>query len=207
MARYLGPVCRLCRREKEKLFLKGNRCITKCTLEKRNSSPGERKGRSPRISDYGRGLREKQKLRQMYGILDKQFRLYFRMAEARRGVTWENLLQFLERRLDNVIYHSGFAVSRREARQLIGHGHFLVNNHRVDIPSYLVEAGDIVDIRGKSRKGIKNIMKITENREIPSWLELDKTKVTAKVSKIPSQEEISVPVDGQLVIGFCSRRA
>ncbi|MBT9131672.1 30S ribosomal protein S4 [candidate division NPL-UPA2 bacterium Unc8] len=205
MARYLGPVCRLCRREKEKLFLKGNRCVTKCTLEKRNSPPGEQRGRPPRISDYGRQLREKQKLRQMYGILDKQFRSYFRMAEARRGVTWESLLQFLERRLDNVIFHLGLAVSRREARQLIGHGHFRVNNHRVDISSYLVEAGDIIDVREKSRKVIKKVMKITENREIPLWLKLNKAKVTAKVSKIPSQEEISVPVDEQLVIGFCSR--
>ncbi|MBT9138176.1 MAG: 30S ribosomal protein S4 [Syntrophomonadaceae bacterium] len=205
MARYLGPVCRLCRREKEKLFLKGNRCVTKCTLEKRNSPPGEQRGRPPRISDYGRQLREKQKLRQMYGILDKQFRSYFRMAEARRGVTWESLLQFLERRLDNVIFHLGLAVSRREARQFIGHGHFRVNNHRVDISSYLVEAGDIIDVREKSRKVIKKVMKITENREIPLWLELNKAKVTAKVSKIPSQEEISVPVDEQLVIGFCSR--
>lgn len=205
MARYLGPVCRLCRREKEKLFLKGNRCIAKCTLEKRNSSPGGQRGGSPRISDYGRGLREKQKLRRMYGILDKQFRSYFNMAKARRGVTWETLLQFLERRLDNVIYHSGLAISRREARQLIRHGHFRLNNHRMDIPSYLVEAGDLIDVREKSHKRIKKIMEITEERETPLWLEVNKAKVTVKVSKIPSQEEISSPVDEQLVIGFCSR--
>ena len=205
MARYLGPVCRLCRREKEKLFLKGNRCIVKCTLEKRNSPPGGQRGRSPRISDYGQRLREKQKLRQIYGILDKQFRSYFNMAESWRGVTWENLLQFLERRFDNVIYHSGFAVSRREARQLISHGHFRINNRRVDIPSYLVEAGDLINVREKSREGIEKIMEITENREVPLWLELNKTKVAVKVSKIPSQEEISSPVDEKLVIGFCTR--
>lgn len=205
MARYLGPVCRLCRREKEKLFLKGNRCVVKCTFEKRNSPPGGQKGRSPRISDYGQRLREKQKLRRMYGILDKQFRSYFSMAESRRGVTWENLLQFLERRFDNVIYHSGFAVSRREARQLINHGHFRINNHRMDIPSYLVEAGDLINVREKSRKGIEKIMEITENRETPLWLELNKTKVSVKVSKIPSKEEISSPVDEKLVIGFCTR--
>lgn len=205
MGRYLGPVCRLCRREKEKLFLKGNRCIVKCTLEKRNSPPGGQRGRSPRISDYGQQLREKQKLRRMYGIFDKQFRSYFDMAEAQRGVTWENLLQFLERRLDNVIYHSGLAVSRKEARQLIGHGHFRLNNRRMDIPSYLVEAGDLIETKEKSRKGIKKIMEITENKEIPLWLEVNKTKIAVKVSKIPSQDEISSPVNGKLVIGFCSR--
>jgi small subunit ribosomal protein S4 len=205
MARYLGPVCRLCRREKEKLFLKGNRCITKCTLEKRNSPPGGQREKPSRITDYGRQLREKQKLRQMYGILDGQFRSYFYMAQAHRGVTWETLLQFLERRLDNVIYHSGFSVSRREARQLIGHGHFRLNNHRIDIPSYLVEEGDLIDVREKSHKRIKKIMEITENREVPLWLEIDKAKMAVKVSKIPSQGEISSPVDKRLVIGFCSR--
>ncbi len=205
MARYLGPVCRLCRREKEKLFLKGNKCKVKCTLEKRNSPPGEQRERPLRISDYGERLREKQKLRRIYGVGERQLRSYFNMAERQRGVTWENLLQFLERRFDNVIYQSGFVTSRGEARQLISHGHFRINNRRVNIPSYLVEAGDLIDVREKSRRRIKKIMETAEEREVPLWLELNKTKMTVKVSRIPRPEEISSPVDGKLVVEFCSK--
>lgn len=208
MARYTGPVCKLCRREREKLFLKGSKCYTgKCILGKKDYPPGKRGKRPSKLSDYGLQLREKQKVRRMYGVLERQFRIYFRMAERKKGITGENLLQILERRLDNIVFRLGFALSRRQARQLVGHGHFQVNGKKVDIPSYLVKAGDIISVREKSRKvgKFKEIMEVTEKRDVPNWMELERDKLTGKAVKIPSREEMAIPVREQLIVELCSR--
>ncbi|MCK4261541.1 30S ribosomal protein S4 [bacterium] len=206
MARYIGPICKLCRREGEKLFLKGSKCLgPKCIMERRKPSPGGGRGRRTRkLSDYGLRLREKQKLRRMYGILDRQFRRYFRMAERKRGITGEVLLQLLERRLDNIVFRLGFAISRNEARQLVRHGHFEVNEKRVNIPSYLVKAGDTIKARDKSKK-IKDVMEFTKEREMPGWLELDRKSLAGTVAKIPSRKEIAVPVQEKLIVELLSR--
>ena len=208
MARYTGPVCKLCRREREKLFLKGSKCYTaRCILKKKDYPPGKKAQRPSKLSDYGLQLREKQKVRRMYGVLEKQFRIYFRMAERKKGITGENLLQILERRLDNIVFRLGLALSRCQARQLVNHGHFQINDKKVDIPSYLVKAGDIIRPREKSRKldKFKEIIELTEGREVPNWLELDKSSLTGTVTKIPSREEIAVPVREQLIVELCSR--
>lgn len=208
MARYIGPVCKLCRREREKLFLKGSKCYTgKCILGKKEYPPGERGKRPSKLSDYGLQLREKQKVRRMYGILERQFRIYFRMAERKKGITGENLLQILERRLDNIVFRFGFALSRRQSRQLVRHGHFQVNDKKVDIPSYLVKAGDIIRVGEKSRKlnKFKEIMELTGEREVPNWLELDRSNLTGTVAKVPSREEMAVPIREQLIVELCSR--
>ena len=209
MARYIGPVCKLCRREGEKLFLKGNKCLgPKCILEKRNSPPGQGKKRRPgKLSDYGLRLREKQKLRRMYGLLDRQFRSYFRMAEKKKAITGEVLLQLLERRLDNIVFRLGFAASRNEARQLVRHGHFQVNGRRVNIPSYLIKAGDTIRVDEKSKKlvRIKEIMELTKEREVAGWLELDRRGLAGTVAKIPSREEIAVPIQEKLIVELLSR--
>ncbi|MCD5390441.1 30S ribosomal protein S4 [candidate division NPL-UPA2 bacterium] len=206
MARHIGPVCKLCRREGEKLFLKGNKCLgPKCILEKRNSPPGQ--GKKQKFSDYGLRLREKQKLRRMYGLLDRQFRSYFRMAEKKKGITGEILLQLLERRLDNIVFRLGFATSRNEARQLVRHSHFQVNGRRVNIPSYLIKAGDTIRVKEKSKKvvRIKEIMELTKEREVPGWLELDRKSLAGTVAKIPSREEIAVPIQEKLIVELLSR--
>ena len=208
MARYTGPVCKLCRREREKLFLKGSKCYTsKCILRKKDYPPGKRDKRPGKLSDYGLQFREKQKVRRIYGVLERQFRIYFRMAERKKGVTGENLLQILERRLDNIVFRLGFALSRCQARQLVRHGHFQVNDKRVDIPSYLVKVGDIIRVGGKSRKldKFKEIMELTGEREVPNWLELDKSGLTGTVDKIPSREEMAIPIQEQLIVELCSR--
>ena len=208
MARYRGPVCRLCRREGVKLFLKGDRCYTdKCAMERRPYPPGQHGQMRRKKTEYALLLREKQKLKRIYGVLEKQFRRYFEEAERQKGVTGENLLILLERRLDNVIYRMGFANSRNQARQLVRHGHVLVNGKKVDIPSYLVDVGDEIAIREKSREipFIKEAMESVSRRGIPSWLEVDPDNFKGKVKALPTREEIAIPVQEQLIVEFYSK--
>lgn len=210
MARYIGSVCKLCRREGMKLFLKGTRCFTeKCAIERRNYSPGQhgQQRQRTRATEYSTQLREKQKVKRIYGILERQFRGCFHKAERQKGVTGENLLQILERRLDNVVYKLGFSSSRKEARQLVSHGHFLVNGKMTDIPSFLLKEGDIVAVKQKSGEmtAIHNALSSIEARGLPSWLELDKGNLQGKVKSVPTKEDISLPVNEQLVVEFYSR--
>jgi small subunit ribosomal protein S4 len=209
MARYIGPVCRLCRREGMKLFLKGERCYTeKCAIEKRNFAPGQHgKTRKSKLAGYGVQLREKQKVKRIYGVLEDQFRHYFEQAERTRGITGETLLQLLERRLDNVAYRLGFATSRAQARQLVRHGHFTVNGRKVDIPSFSVKPGDEVAIRQSSRKNVSILHAVEEvkGRGIPEWLQFDAEGMSAKVSSIPTREQINLPVQEQLIVELYSK--
>jgi small subunit ribosomal protein S4 len=210
MARYTGPECRLCRREGVKLFLKGNKCTTdKCAFERRNYAPGmHNKGSRGKISDYGKQLREKQKLRRTYGLLEKQFRGYYEIASRKHGVTGEILLQLLERRLDNIVYRMGYAVNRLASRQLVTHGHVRVNGRKVDIPSFQVKAGDRVEIKDKSRElpGVRYAIETLARRGgVPSWLEVTQDTVSGKVVKIPSKEEIALPIEEQLVVELYSK--
>lgn len=209
MGRYTGPSCRLCRRAGEKLFLKGDRCFSpKCAIEKRNYPPGEHgQRRVKKVTDYGLQLREKQKMKRVYSILERQFRNYFHMAERQKGMTGENLLRLLERRLDNVVYRVGFASSRIEARQIVRHGHLLVNGRRVDIPSYLVRPGDQVQVSDKSREmlAIKAALEGVKKRELPSWLELDPQAMRGVVRALPAREDIVIPVQEQLVVALYSK--
>lgn len=208
MARYTDPVCRLCRREGLKLFLKGERCYTdKCAIERRNYPPGEHGQARPKFSEYALQLREKQKVRRMYGLLEGQFRRYFEMAERSKGVTGEVLLQLLERRLDNMVYRMGFATSRAEARQLVRHGHFAVNGRKVDIPSYLVGPGDVVSVRQRSRKvgRIQEALAQAEHRGAPEWLEVDREAFTARVKALPARADLSIPVNEKLIIELYSK--
>lgn len=208
MGRYIGSVCRLCRREGIKLFLKGARCYTeKCAVERRTYPPGQHGQTRPRISEYSMQLREKQKLRRIYGLLERQFMGYFHKAAKKKGVTTEYLLQYLERRLDNVVYRIGFASSRNEARQLVGHGNIVVNGRKVNIPSYLVREGDTIEVKEKSR-GIVPIQKALEGldtRGLPSWLELDKANLKGRVKATPAKEDIELPVNVQMVVELYSR--
>ena len=208
MARYRDALCRLCRRESEKLFLKGDRCYTdKCAIERRKYAPGQHGQRRRKFSDYALQLREKQKAKETYGVLEKQFKNYFHMAEKKKGVTGSILLQLLERRLDNVVYRLGFASNRRQARQLVLHCHFTVNEKRVNIPSYLVRPGDIIGLREKSRKLSiieENVSKI-EHRGLPSWVEVDASNLQGKVLHSPAREEIQLPVQEQLIIELYSK--
>lgn len=208
MARYTGALCRLCRREGEKLFLKGSRCYTdKCAVEKRKYAPGQHGQNRGKISDYGIQLREKQKVRRIYGIMENQFRLYFKKASSMKGITGEILLQIMERRLDNVIYRMGFAVNRREARQIVRHGHFLVNGRPVDIPSYILKAGDVVEVRESSRniQVISESLSMAEHKGFPEWIEMDMQNMKGKFVRIPSREEIQLPVQEQLIVEFYSK--
>ena len=209
MARYIGPVCRLCRREGMKLFLKGERCYTdKCAIEKRNLPPGQHgKLRKAKLVGYGLQLREKQKVKRIYGVLEDQFRGYFEQAERTRGITGETLLQLLERRLDNVIYRLGLATSRAQARQLVRHGHFLVNGKKVDIPSYSVKPGDLVTVLGRSQKNptIEHAMEEVKGRGIPGWLAFDATSITGRIVSIPTREQINLPVQEQLIVELYSK--
>ena len=209
MARYRGAVCRLCRREGTKLFLKGERCFSdKCALEKRPYPPGEHgRARRLRIIGYGLQLREKQKVRRIYGVLERQFRIYFKKAERKRGITGENLLSLLERRLDNVVFRLGFASSRPQARQIVRHGHIEVNGKKVDIPSYLVKKGDTIAVREKSKKleAITQAMQLTQNRPVPKWLEVDYDNLVGKVVEYPSREDIDFPVQEQLIVELYSK--
>ena len=209
MARYRGPVCRLCRREGMKLFLKGERCYKeKCAIERRNAPPGQHgTGRRRKVRAYGLQLREKQKLRRIYGLLEGQFRRTFDDANRRKGVTGENLLQLLELRLDNVVYSLGFATSRTQARQLVRHGHIQVSGRRVDIPSFRVRMGMEIGIREKSQKNvhIAEAVEFAQGRGIPPWLELDADKLQGKVLEIPVREDVRFPIQEQLIVELYSR--
>lgn len=209
MARYRGPVCRLCRREGMKLFLKGERCYKeKCAIERRNVPPGQHGGaRRRKVRAYGLQLREKQKLRRIYGLLEGQFRRTFDEANRRRGVTGENLLQLLELRLDNVVYSLGFATSRTQARQLVRHGHIEVDGTRVDIPSYRVRKGEQITLREKSRKvqSIVEALEFAQGRGIPQWLELDAANFSGTVLELPTREDIRFPIQEQLIVELYSR--
>ena len=209
MARYIGPVCRLCRREGMKLFLKGERCYTeKCAIEKRNVPPGQHgRSRKAKMVGYGVQLREKQKVKRTYGVLENQFRRYFEAADRQKGITGELLLQMLERRLDNVVYRLGFATSRPQARQLVRHGHFTVNGRKVDIPSYPVRAGDTVAVRGKSGQNptIQHAVEEVKGRGIPEWLAIDQAALSGKVSQLPTRAQINLPVQEQLIVELYSK--
>jgi len=209
LARYTDSSCRLCRREGLKLFLKGDRCYSeKCSFERRGYAPGDHgQSHKKQNSDYGTQLREKQKLKRMYGLLEKQFRGYFEKADRQKGITGTNLLVLLERRLDNMVFRLGFANSRIEARQLVSHGHFLVNNKAVNIPSYLLKAGDEITIKESSRKinRILEAMETVARRGIPNWLGLDKDNFRATIKMLPVREDLTMPVQEQLVVELYSK--
>ena len=208
MARYSAAVCRLCRREGQKLFLKGDRCFTdKCALERRAYPPGMHgQGRS-KTSEYGQQLREKQKARRYYGILESQFRSYYEMAVRRKGQTGENLLALCESRLDNTVYRLGFAMSRPEARQLVLHGHFTVNGSKVNIPSYLVKPGMVITLKESSRslEKIKGNIEANSFRQPPKWLDYDRNTLTAKVVAMPQKEDIDLPIEEHLIVELYSK--
>ena len=208
MARYTGAVCRLCRREGQKLFLKGERCYSeKCSVGIRGYAPGQHGQGRKKSSEYGLQLRAKQTARRFYGVQEGQFRHYFEIAERKQGVTGDNLLRILESRLDNVVYRVGFASSRAEARQLVGHGHFEVNGQKVNIPSYLVKVGDTITIKDKSRSSekIKEILDTTDSRTVPQWLSLDKNTLSASVTKMPVREDIDLPIEEHLIVELYSK--
>ncbi|KAB3535499.1 30S ribosomal protein S4 [Alkaliphilus pronyensis] len=207
MARYTDAVCRLCRREGMKLYLKGDRCYSdKCAINKRNVPPGQHGLSRKKLSNYGIQLREKQKAKRFYGVLETQFRKYFEMADKQAGITGENLLRILESRLDNVVYRLGLATSRAEARQLVVHGHFTVNGNKVDIPSYLVSIGDSIAVRDKSRSSEK-FKAIAENFNgtVPNWLSVDMEKLEGKIVSLPSREDIDLPIAENLIVELYSR--
>ncbi len=209
MARYTGAVCRLCRREGQKLFLKGDRCYTdKCALEHRSYAPGMHgNARNKKLSEYGVQLREKQKARRYYGVSEKQFSHYFELAEKRQGQAGENLLAILESRMDNVAYRLGFAMSRAEARQLVRHGHFTVNGKKVDIPSYQVKTGDVIELKETSRSmdKFKGSLEANASRVIPKWLEFDQANKVAKVVAVPAREDIDLPIEEHLIVELYSK--
>src|SRR5690554_2205721 len=208
MARYRGSVCRICRREGEKLYLKGERCYTdKCAIDRRPYPPGEHGQGRHKQSEYGLQLREKQKVRRIYGILEKQFRNYFEKAEKTPGITGENFLQILERRLDNVVYRLGFATSRNEARQFVLHGHILVNGRKVNIPSYQVDVDDLITIKEKSRKStrLKEVFEFNAEITVPKWLSVNMEKGEGKILALPDREDIDYPVEEHLIVEFYSR--
>jgi small subunit ribosomal protein S4 len=209
MAVYHDAKCRLCRREGQKLFLKGTRCFTdKCAIERRGYAPGEH-GKSRRVKEtnYGQQLREKQKARRLYGVLERQFRQYFAKASEAKGVTGEVLLQMLERRLDNIVYRLGLALSHHQARQLVRHGHFQVNGKKVDVPSYLVSAGDVVSVRDRSKKMpvFLTSLEARKGQWVPEWLELDSGAVSGRVLNIPTRQSIQVPIREQLIVELYSK--
>lgn len=208
MARHIDPVCKLCRREGMKLFLKGDRCFTlKCAIEKRNYPPGDHGQRRSKPSEYGLQLREKQKMKRIYGVHETQFRNYFEMAARQKGITGENLVRLLEQRLDNVVHRLGFGASRPQARMLIGHGHIRVNGRRVTIPAYLVRAGDVVEVTpaSRDREAIKVALEGAKKRRVPTWLELDAANFKGTVRTLPSKEEMAIPVQEQLVVALYSK--
>ena len=207
MARYTEAVCRMCRRECQKLFLKGDRCYTKCALENRSYPPGQHgQGRS-KSSEYGQQLREKQKAKRYYGVLESQFRSYYEMAERRQGKTGENLLSILECRLDNVVYRLGFAMSRAEARQMVSHGHFTVNGRKVNIPSYQVKPGMVITLKESSRglEKIKANIEANSSRPAPKWLEYDANNQIAKVVGVPARDDIDLPIEEHLIVELYSK--
>jgi small subunit ribosomal protein S4 len=209
MARYIDAVCRLCRRGGEKLFLKGTRCTTpKCAISKRAYAPGQHgQGRRQKLSNYGLQLKEKQKAKWMYGVLEKQFRRYFQIASKTKGVTGKVLLQLLERRLDNVIFRLGIGTSRAQSRQVVRHNFVFVNTQRVNIPSFLVKQGDVIEIKSKEKasKKIKDNLELSKDRSVPSWLELNLQELKAKVVRLPEKEDIQQPIQEQLIVELYSK--
>jgi small subunit ribosomal protein S4 len=208
MARYTGPVCKLCRREGVKLFLKGDKCISKCTLDRRSSRPGQHGGgRSRKESGYAKQLREKQRVRRTYGVLERQFHKHFESAARHPGKTSENLLQILEMRLDNLVYRMGFADSRAQARQLVCHGHFAVNGRKTDIPSFIAKPNDVITVRERS-KGVeyfKTRTLLLDQKGVPTWLSLSKEELSGRVVTIPSRADLELPFDEQMVVEFYQR--
>jgi small subunit ribosomal protein S4 len=208
MARYTEAVCKLCRREGEKLYLKGERCYSgKCSISKRAYGPGQHGQARKKVSEYGLQLREKQKLRRFYGVLERQFSNYFTLADRKKGITGENLLQMLESRLDNVIYRLGLGASRKEARQLVRHGHFLVNGKKVNIPSFLVKTGDVVTVKESSVSSVKLKQNLEDaaSKSIPEWLEYNATTYTATVKALPTRAQIDIPIQEHLIVELYSR--
>ena len=208
MARYTGAVCRLCRREGKKLFLKGERCYTgKCAVTRRASVPGQHGKPRKKVSDYGVQLRSKQTCRRYYGVLESQMEKYFEMAERKPGMTGENLLRILESRLDNVVYRLGFASSRAEARQLVRHNHFTLNGHKANIPSILLKAGDVVAVAEKSRTSdkIKSVIEANSSRPVPKWLDVNADKMEARIVELPNREDIDLDVEEHYIVEFYSK--
>jgi small subunit ribosomal protein S4 len=208
MARYTGPVCKLCRREGVKLFLKGDKCMTKCTLERRNTRPGQHgTGRPRKASGYALQLREKQKVRRTYGVLERQFKKEFDIAARRPGKTSENLLQVLEMRLDNLVYRLGFADSRAQARQLVCHGHFAVNGRKTDIPSFIAKPNDVITVRerSKSLEYFKIRALLLAQKGVPAWLRLDTNEMSGRVITLPSRTDLELPFEEQMVVEFYQR--
>ena len=208
MARYTKTNCRLCRRENLKLFLKGERCYTeKCAYDRRNYPPGQHGQSRKKFSDYGTQLREKQKVKRIYGILENQFRNIFKEADRQKGITGETLLALLERRFDNIVYRLGFANSRDEARQLVRHNHFLINQSKVNIPSYLVKPGDVIELREKSKKVVRVLEALegVARRGVPQWLELDKDQMKGSMKGLPAREEITLPIQEKLIVELYSK--
>jgi small subunit ribosomal protein S4 len=208
MARYTGPVCRHCRRDGLKLFLKGTRCDTpKCAFERRENPPGQQAFRRGKLTDYGIHLREKQKVKHYYGVLERQFRRYFTRAERTKGNTGDALMSLLERRLDNVVHRLGFGLSRAQSRQLVGHGHITVNGHRVDVPSYLVRPGDVIRVKNRAKSLDAVRASLAEvSRDIPDYLSISETAIPEGiVSRYPGPDDVSIPVQTQLIVELCSR--
>ncbi len=208
MARYTGPSCKLCRREGTKLFLKGERCTSgKCAFDHRSTAPGQHGAARKKIEEYGKQLREKQKARRYYGVLEGQFKHYYELAEKKEGITGENLLIILESRLDNVVYRMGMAASRKEARQLVLHAHFTLNGKKVTIPSLLVKAGDVIAVKESSRDSvkIKELAEAMQSAITPKWLDVDKTALSAKVLSLPAREDIDFEFEEQLIVELYSK--
>ena len=208
MARYTDEQCRICRREGQKLFLKGSRCYSdKCSISRRNYAPGQHGQKRAKLSEYGTQLREKQKTKSYYGVGEKQFRKYFEIASNKKGVTGDNLLQILECRLDNVVYRLGFGASRAQARQLVNHGQFEVNGQKVDIPSYLVKAGDVITVRENKKENgaIKVNVEANAARPVPAWLELNNETLSGKVVRLASREDVDIPVEEHLIVELYSK--
>ncbi len=208
MARYTGPVCRLCRREGMKLFLKGDRCYTKkCAIEKGRATPGQHGQSRKKVTEYGTQLREKQKTKRIYGMQEGQFKLTFNRAERQKGVVGENFLMLLERRLDNVVFRLGFANSRKEARQLVRHNHYTLNGHKANIPSMTVKPGDVIAVKAKSKESpkFKEIKELAAGKTIPSWLELDAEGMVGRVVALPNRDSIDIPVQEHLIVELYSR--
>ena len=206
MARYTDEQCRICRREGQKLFLKGTRCFTdKCSISRRNYAPGQHGQKRAKLSEYGTQLREKQKTKSYYGVGEKQFRGYFEMASNKKGVTGENLLQILESRLDNVVYRLGFGTSRAQARQLVNHGQFEVNGQKVDIPSYLVKAGDVITVRENKKDNVTIKANVESARPVPAWLELNNETLSGKVVRLASREDVDIAIEEHLIVELYSK--
>lgn len=208
MARYVGPACKLCRREGVKLYLKGDRCMSgKCALDRRNSAPGQHGAGTKKMREYGRQLREKQKAKRYYGVLEKQFLNYFKEADRKEGITGENLLTLIERRLDNVVYRMGFAESHKEARQLVLHEHFELNGKKVNVPSIIVKAGDIVTVRENFRDSAKckELAEGLKDKTSPKWISVDKNALSAKIVALPQRDDIDFPFEEQLIVELYSK--